>query len=127
MGESTMKPIQVSFCYARENERLRDDLERHLGALKRLGLVVTWHDRKILPGTAWEQEIDVHFRISQVILLLVSPHFVHSNYCYGVEMQKALAMHNAGRAQVVPVILRPVDWRETPSIADGRKTNCDVA
>lgn len=109
-----MEPVQVVFCYAREDEPLRDDLERHLGALKRAGQAITWHDRKILPGTDWAKEIDLHVSTADVILLLVSSYFIHSDYCYSVEMRKALEMHEAGKAHVIPIVLRPVDWKETP-------------
>ncbi len=109
-----MESVRVSFCYAREDERLRNELEQHLGALKHSGQIITWHDRKILPGADWEQEIDIHFRTSDVILLLISSHFLDSEYCYSVEMQKALEMHKAGTAHVIPIILRPVDREKTP-------------
>src|SRR5690349_4477995 len=51
---------------------------------------------------------------AQVILLLLSPDFLASDYCYGVEMQRALARHAAGEAQVIPILLRPVDWENAP-------------
>jgi len=39
---------------------------------------------------------------------------MRSNYCYGVEMQRALQKHEAGESRVIPIILRPVDWQGTP-------------
>jgi hypothetical protein len=44
---------------------------------------------------------------ADVILLLVSPDFVASDYCWDVEVARALERHQAGQAVVVPVILRP--------------------
>jgi len=52
-----------------------------------------------------------------VVLLLISPHFLASDYCYGVEMQTALELHTQQRAVVIPVILRPCEWQEEPSLA----------
>lgn len=109
-----MEPVQVFFCYARDDEQLRDALEQHLGALKRSEHAVIWHDRKIQPGTDWEKEINLHISTADIILLLVSSHFIASDYCYSIEMQKALEKHEAGKAHVIPIILRPVDWKETP-------------
>jgi hypothetical protein len=37
-----------------------------------------------------------------------------SDYCYSVEMQRALERHERGEAHVIPIILRPVSWRKTP-------------
>jgi hypothetical protein len=85
-----------------------------LSALRQQGVITEWHDRKIVAGTDWKQSIDEHLMTATVILLLISPDFLASDYCYGVEMQRALARHAAGDACVIPVILRPVDWQGTP-------------
>src|SRR5436305_15151742 len=68
----------------------------------------------IFSGTEWKDEIDNHLNTASIILLLVSPDFVASDYCYGVEVKRAMERHEAGEARVIPVILRPTDWRETP-------------
>ena len=51
-----------------------------------------------------------HIETSQIILLLVSAEFLNSDYCYDVELKRAIARHDAGDARVVPIILRPCDW-----------------
>lgn len=62
----------------------------------------------------WEREITEHLNTAQIILLLVSPDFMASDYCYGVEMKKALERHERGEADIIPVILRPVYWQGAP-------------
>ena len=96
---------------------MRDKLDKHLGALKRLGQITTWHDREILPGIQWKREIDTRLNTSDIVLLLVSSHFISSDYCYGIEMRQALERHTAGKSHAIPIILSPVNWKETP-IAD---------
>ncbi|MGH7325546.1 MAG: AAA-like domain-containing protein, partial [Candidatus Rokuibacteriota bacterium] len=49
-----------------------------------------------------------------VILLLVSADFVASEYCYDIEMRRALERHTRGQATVIPVIVRPVTWSGAP-------------
>lgn len=114
MATEATNVIKIFFCYARKDKRLRDALENHLETLKHLGRITTWYDREILPGTAWKHEIDTHLSTSDIILLLISPHFMRSNYCYGIEMHRAFERQKAGNARVIPIILRPVDWKETP-------------
>ena len=89
---------------------MRSRLEAHLSSLKREDLISGWHDRKIKPGTEWKGQIDAHLDSSQIILLLISADFLASDYCYDVEMDCALARHDAGEARVIPIILRPCDW-----------------
>ncbi len=114
MMQKASHPIELFYSYANPDERLRKRLETHLSALRQQGVITEWHDRKIVAGTDWKQSIDVHLTTAAVILLLISPDFLASDYCYGIEMQRALARHAKGDARVIPVILRPVDWRGTP-------------
>lgn len=82
--------------------------------LKRQGLIETWHDRRIVPGDQFDRVIGTELEAAHLILLLVSPDFLASDYCYDVEMQRAMQRHEAGEARVVPIILRPCDWHEAP-------------
>lgn len=106
--------VEIFFCYAREDEELRKRLEKQLRALKRQGIIDLWHDRAISAGTEWEREIDKHLNTAKIILLLVSPDFMDSDYCYSKEMLRAMDRHKRGDARVIPVILRPVYWQGAP-------------
>jgi hypothetical protein len=93
---------------------LRNKLEVHLTGLQRQRLIEPWHDRRIVPGQELEHEIGRHFASADIVLLLVSPDFIASNYCYDVEMKGALQRHERKEAIVIPVILRPCDWHPLP-------------
>jgi hypothetical protein len=82
--------------------------------LRRSGTIRGWHDRKIKPGDNWRDQISTHLEEAEIILLLVSPDFIASDYCYEVEMTRAIERHNDGEALVIPIILRPADWEVTP-------------
>ncbi len=113
--EQQSSTIEVFCCYAHEDEHLLDELKRHLSPLRRQQLINVWHDRDISAGTEWEQEIEKHLNEAHIILLLISPNFIHSEYCYGTEMKRALERHKRGEARVIPVILRPVGgWEKVP-------------
>jgi hypothetical protein len=114
MTQETPQPIELFYSYAHRDEQLRKRLETHLSALRQQGVITEWHDRKIVAGTDWKQNIDTHLMTARIILLLISPDFLASDYCSGVEMQRALERQAKGDACVIPVILRPVDWKGTP-------------
>ena len=86
------KPSSINvFCaYSHANERERRRLEKHLSQLKNDNLISTWHDRKIGAGKEWQKEIDKYLESSEIILLLISHDFLSSDYCYGVEMKRAM-------------------------------------
>jgi len=106
--------VEVFCCYSRADERWLQKLENHLSPLKRQGLISLWYDRLISPGSNWAETIDTHLETASVILLLISSDFLASDYCYSVEMQRALEREKAGEARVVPILVRPVDWNGTP-------------
>jgi hypothetical protein len=66
----------------------------------------------ISAGTEWEYEINTHLNAAQIVLMLVSPDFMASDYCYGIEMVQAMKRHDSGEVCVIPIILRPVRWQE---------------
>lgn len=105
---------KVVFSYSHTDELLRNELEKHLSPLKRMGQIETWHDRRIDPGSEFESEIDLYFSEANIILLLVSPDFIASDYCYDIELKNALQRHESGDAIVIPVILRPCAWHSLP-------------
>lgn len=107
-------PVRVFFSYSHVDEGLRDAVETQLAMLKRQGVIEAWHDRRIGAGEDFAAAIDAHVESAEVILLLVSPDFLASDYCYDVEMRRAMDRHEAGEATVVPVILRPCDWKPAP-------------
>ena len=104
----------VFFSYSHRDEELRDELETHLSMLKRDGSITAWHDRRIQPGEDFARAIDANLETADVVLLLVSSYFLDSDYCYEVEMKRALERHERGEARVIPVILRPCDWHAAP-------------
>jgi TIR domain len=110
-------PVALFYSYAHKDEELRDQLDKHLHLLERQGLITSWHDREIRAGDNWANEIDTHLESAQIILLLISADFLASDYCYGVEMRRALERHFAGEARVIPIILRPVDWKLDPILS----------
>jgi hypothetical protein len=105
---------QAILSYSHEDEALRDPLEIQLAMLKRQGLIEAWHDRRIVAGSKLDGAISDKLEEADLILLLVSPDFIACDYCYDVEMTRALERHHASEARVIPVILRPCDWHSAP-------------
>ncbi|MCY4259867.1 MAG: toll/interleukin-1 receptor domain-containing protein [Rhodobacteraceae bacterium] len=81
--------------------------------LKRQGLIETWHDRRMLAGDHLDWTISAELDAADVVLLLLSPDFLASDYCYRIEKGRALIRHRQGTARLISVILRPCDWTHT--------------
>jgi len=110
----TSSGLRAFVSYSHRDERYRQQLDIALAQLRRNKLISVWHDRKILPGQEWGQEIDKGLESADIILILVSADFLASDYAYSIEMTRAIERHQAGEAIVVPIILRPSDWQHSP-------------
>jgi len=108
------KAIRLFYSYSHKDESFRNELETHLKLLQRQGLIQLWTDRKVEFGENWENEVNKELEHADIILLLVSADYIASDYCYGVEMAHALALHNKGQAVVIPIILRSVNLSNLP-------------
>jgi hypothetical protein len=106
--------IEIFLCYAHEDEKYRQQLQKQLRVFQRQQLISVWYDRDISPGEEWEKEIHAHLSTAQIVLLLVSPDFMASDFSYGVEMRIALERHTRGESRVIPIIVRPVPWQDGP-------------
>jgi internalin A len=91
-------PVKIFFCYAHEDEALLNKLQAHLRPFQREGLVDLWHDRDINAGREWKEEINRQLDMADIILLLVSPAFMNSDFCYSKEMERALEKRKSGDA-----------------------------
>lgn len=91
--------------------RLR--LETHLKLLKRQNLIDDWSNQCLDVGDSIATEAAKRLDEAQIILLLLSADFLASDEC-DAQMTRALARAQDSSAQVVPVILTPIDWEITP-------------
>jgi LuxR family glucitol operon transcriptional activator len=108
------KGVNIFCSYAHKDQSLLSELKAHLFSLQHSGLITIWSDTTIAPGTNWEEQVKAHLNTAHIILLLISPAFMASDYCYSQEMQRAMERYERGKVRIIPIILRPVDWHNSP-------------
>src|SRR6266566_7598998 len=108
--------IKIFFCYAHKDIKWLNELKKHLDPYKRTGTVEIWHDADISAGVEWEPEIAKHLNDADIILLLISVDFVASDYCYNIELKRAIERHERKEARVIPIIIRPVSWKKVEAL-----------
>jgi hypothetical protein len=115
MPSTLRPPLRIFYSYSNRDSGLRKKLENHLSLLRREGLVEEWFDGRITAGGDIDRSVEQNLGQSDIVLLLISANFLSSNYCWGVEMNRALKRHRWGAARVIPIIARPVEdgWKQT--------------
>ena len=105
--------IKVFYSHSTRDEELLRELKEHMSVMEQRKIIKGWDDGMISPGTAWKDEIDVNLENADLILLLVSASFNASLNCQA-EVLRALERQKKEGCLVVPIIVRPAHWSETP-------------
>lgn len=100
--------------YSHKDEVMLHNLQKHLAQLTRDGIISAWTDEMIPAGGHLGDQINFALEKSGLFLALLSPDYIASNYCYEKEFQKALEMAGQGKIVIVPIIVEPCDWLNTP-------------
>jgi internalin A len=105
---------RIFISYSHKDDEFRAELEVRLKILQQQGFVRLWSDRRIAAGSEWRGEIDENLQKADLILILLSDDFLASDYCYDVEMKKALERFALRQTRILPIVLRQCAWRRTP-------------
>ncbi len=112
---NTPDNINIFIAYVEEDRPFLEELVEHLSVLERLGMVdKIWYNEMIVAGSEWEKETLKALQDADIILLLVSSKFIATDFSYNQEMKQAIARHEEGQAEAIPIILRPCLWDRTP-------------
>lgn len=106
-------PLRVFWSYSHKDSKHLAQIRDAFAVMIRTRQIESWHDGEIAPGAAWAEEIRGAMAAADVLLLLVSNHFLASCFCIERELKEALARRAAG-VRVVPIILSSCDWQSDP-------------
>ena len=106
--------MKAFISYSHKDAEMLEMLHKHLTQLQRDGIISAWTDQEILPGGNVDQIISTSLETSDLFIALISPDYIASKYCYDQEFQKALKMQEQGNLIIIPIIIEPCDWLNTP-------------
>ncbi|MBX2929212.1 MAG: TIR domain-containing protein, partial [Saprospiraceae bacterium] len=107
-------PLKVFISYSKSDEIHKKALLTHLEPLQRNEHLITWDDTRILPGEDWNARIRQEISSADIVLALLSPDALATDYIWGHEIEKAVEQSASGKSTVIPVIVRPCDWGSSP-------------
>ncbi len=101
------QPVRIFIAYSSKDLIFKDGIRKSLRPLERAKKVSIWDNYDIEAGKIWDAEVREKLAQSDLILLLLSPDALDSDYFYDVEARIALERHEAGEAIAVGILLRP--------------------
>jgi len=115
LGPSTKRrttPPTIFISYSRKDEEEKDSLLSHLGVLRDAGKIDLWSDDRIGAGADWVAEIEKAIAQAEVAILLISAHFLTSQFILQKEVPELLNRRNEEGLVIFPVIAKACAWKE---------------
>lgn len=106
--------VRVFISYAEKDKDFYDELIEFITPMRREGLIESWDISQIMPGDEWEVTAAKELDKAQIILFLVSPSLMGSDYFHEVELKNALKRESRDEVVIVPILIRPTLVRGTP-------------
>lgn len=107
---------RVFVSYSHMDERWVDRMLVHLTPLQKEGVIDVWSDTRLRPGDDWKMEIERALENASVAVLLVSADFLASEFVAENELPPLLRAAETNGTTILPVIVGPSSFQETPSL-----------
>jgi hypothetical protein len=118
---------QVFVCYSHQDAHWLDRLQIHLKPLERDGLIDLWSDRRLGLGDDWRRGIKAALARAKVALLLVSADFLASDFIQEAELPELLRAAEQGGCRIIPILVGPSLFLDTPDLARFQTANGNQA
>ena len=112
-----MKTPEVFISYSHEDASYKDVLLRHLRILEKNHIAMFWDTSEIPSGSDWSKSISSAIDKAAVAILLVSPHFMASDFINNVELPALIKRAQTHGTIILPILIRSCAWTSFPQLA----------
>jgi hypothetical protein len=103
----------IFFSYSRSDEKWVRRLRTHLAPLMRSRDLTLWDDEKLAPGKEWKEQIGEAIAKADLVLLVVSPNYLASNFISNTEFPAILAALEQRGVKVAWLAASPALYQDT--------------
>lgn len=104
--------LNVFISYSHRDIDYLDRLLTHLKVLERSSVLNLWDDTKITAGHKWYTEISKAISQASVVILVLSPDYLASEFIWREEFPRILRQEKEGNLKIIPLILKSCLWEE---------------
>jgi hypothetical protein len=115
--------VHIFVSYAREDKRWLDQEYRFnlipfLKESLRRDNADFWYDKELMGGDEFKRRIESEIDKAQIALLMVSQHFLNSEFIETFELPRIAARAERKEMVVIPVLVEPCGWTDYPFLSD---------
>jgi internalin A len=107
-------PVRIFVSYAHKDERQLQRLDATLGVLEQHHGLVPWHDKRLIAGDEWDEEIRRRLEEMDIFLFIASQRSLVSDYIRDPELKRARERRDGGEVEIVTVKLEPCAADDVP-------------
>jgi hypothetical protein len=107
-------PAKAFLAYSHLDVKFRHELEQQLRLLSRKRPITWWGEYQIIPGEERLESIYTALEQADIVLILVSIHFLSDEFCWSQQLERAIQRHEKREAVVIPIYARACAWEDTP-------------
>lgn len=122
-GQSSTGVVTIFVSYSHVDRGSLQELMVHLLPVENKGQVRVWTDTTIEAGEKWRDEIDKSLQRSDIAILLVSPHFMASDFIMNEEVPTILDKAHQEGALVLPLIVNHSRFEREESLSQFQAIN----
>ncbi|MCB0294297.1 MAG: toll/interleukin-1 receptor domain-containing protein [Calditrichaeota bacterium] len=111
--QTTMPPESIFISYSRKDKEWRSRIEQMLKPLEKKYRLNIWVDHKIEPGKIWQEELDKALQNAKLAILLVSRHFLSSDFIMTREVPVLLEKQRHEDLKIFWIPIGPCMYEET--------------
>lgn len=106
----------VFISYSHSDKQFVDELLVHLKPIEQAGHIDAWSDQRIIAGSLWKKEIEEALSRAHIAILMVSAHFMASDFVANNELPALLKRAESDGVRILPLILRPCRFSRDPNL-----------
>ncbi|MFX1401866.1 MAG: toll/interleukin-1 receptor domain-containing protein [Promethearchaeota archaeon] len=108
----------VFISYSHKDKEWLERVLKHLKPIGKLRDINIWDDTLIMPGENWKTEIGESLNSSKVVILIISPDYLASDFILENELPQVLDAAKTKGTVILPIIISPCRYDLLLSISN---------
>lgn len=118
-----MNELKIFISYSHNDSSYLDLLMTHLNYLEKNYSFRVWSDKDLKLGVNWSKKITQELDSSNIAILLISHHFLISDFILKVELPSILKNAQKNGTKVIPIILSHCMFDDYPKLSSFQAIN----